>query len=202
MAALRPPLPFRLLLGAGLLFTLPTLGYAVHYGMGWKAARMGKPLVQQRRSLHGVTWFKRPFTEFVERLARTIPGGSKVLVEPSRVEVVLGRARWYLFLNHYGYPLQFYVRQPAKASGTLVDYPGWLEHHTAGQARAGAGSTRLSEQLEIAERKIDWKVRFPMTERFMLDEVEVFQQRGGAWVRVPLAEPGAERGAERGADAE
>ena len=90
-----------------------------------------------------------------------------------------------------------------EASGTLVDYPGWLEHHTVGQARAGAGSTRLSEQLEIAERKLDWKVRFPMTERFMLDEVEVFQQRGGAWVRVPLAEPGTGPGAPMtGADAE
>ena len=190
MAALRPPPAFRLLIGAGLLFTLPTLGYAVHYSLGWQQARMGKPLAQQRRSLKGVTWFKRPFTEFVERLAHTIPPGSKVLVEPSRVEVVLGRARWYLFLNHYGYPLRFYVRQPAKASGTLVDYPQWLEHHTTGQTRPGAASTRLSEQLEIAEREIEWKVRFPMTERFRLDEVEVFQQRAGKWVPVPLAERG------------
>ena len=47
---------------------------------------------------------------------------ARVLVEPSEIETTQGKGRWFLFLNYYAYPIEFFVREPCPsvATGTSV----------------------------------------------------------------------------------
>lgn len=180
----RPPRPLLALVAVSTALSILPAGFAVHYTAGWWHVRRGKDVAAQRETLLGVTWFKGPFVDFVDRLVRTVPPDARVLVVPSRVETRKGRARWHLYLNHYAYPLRFYTKQPAWASGTLVDYPRWLSHHT----RQPSLSVRLDEERAIAERDIEWTLELPVTLRFRADEA-VLKRRtdDGAWEVVALA---------------
>jgi hypothetical protein len=184
--ALPPPAPLRLLVWGSLALAFFPLCFAVHYTIGWAQHRAGRPIEEQRRTLVGVPWFKPPFIAFVDRVRRTIPPDARVLVEVSRVETVKGRARWFLFLNFYAYPIEFYVRAPRSASGTLVDYEGYVRSEFQRLFDAGYSEDRALELLEAEERDIRWRVRFPLTDRFQLDEVEVFHRDDAGWTRVRL----------------
>ena len=189
MAASPPPLPLRVLVFASLALCVLPLGFSFHYTKGWAQARAGKSIPEQRESLKGVTWFKRPFTQFVERLKRTLPPDAKVLVEPSKIETGRGNARWFLFLNYYAYPIEFYVRKPAQASGTLVDYPQWLRYHREPARDAAARDLRLKEQLGLNERGVDWKLRYVVADPFDPRRAELFEKVNGRWVPRELWTP-------------
>lgn len=184
----KPPLLLRLLLVASLAMCSLTLAYGFHYTKGWSQARRGKSTVEQRLSLEGVPWFKRPFLEFVERLKMTVPPGAKVLVEPSYMNTPLGRSRWFLFLNYYAYPLEFYVRRPKAASGTLVDYQEWVRYNWQVTARPDHKRMggMMDELLEIEDRGIEWKLRIPFENFFPIKQVELFRLVDGEWVPVEL----------------
>ncbi len=197
-----PPRPLLALLVASLVMCVLTMGFMRDYWSGWQRNRMGKSIEEQRLSMGsrpsmpggGVAWFDRGFVETVARLKRTVPEDARILVEPSSVLDRSGRARWYLYLNYFAHPLRFYVRLPAAASGTLVDYEGWLDHHM----RKTSATDRLDEAVEFDERGIDWKLRFAVTRDFAKRELELFKRDGPQWVRVPLAVLGPARGPKRG----
>jgi hypothetical protein len=174
---------------ASTLFALLPLAFGVHYGRGWWDVRRGKDVVAQRETLTGVTWFQPAFHDFLDRFERTVPPDANVLVEPGRVRTARSTARWHLFLNHYAYPVRFYTRAPAWASGTLVDYPRWLEHH----ARTRTLSERLDDERAMHERGIEWILRVPIADRFLVDEVELMQRTEDGWIRVALAPSRRER---------
>lgn len=186
-----PPAFVRWLAAASLALCVLPAAFGVHYTLGWARVRAGKDVEEQRATLLGVTWFKPAFVSFLDRLQRTVPPESRILIEPSRVQTLSGQARWQLYLNHYGYPLRFFTRQPGWASGTLVDYPRWLDHHT----RPADLSQRLAEEAAIAERGIDWILRFPIANRFRSDDVELLRRGPAGFEPVPLAP--ARAGAER-----
>ncbi len=189
MPAAAPPRPLRVLIGASLALTLLTAAFAAHYTAGWRDVRAGRPIVEQRVSLRGVPWFKRPFLRFVEQLRRTVPPNARVLVEPSRVESPGADSRWYLFLNYYAYPIELYVQRPELASGTLVDFPRWLEHH-AGRG----GALGLDATLAAQERGIEWRLLLPVTPWFDPADVTLLRREGGRWVPHELAPwPATER---------
>lgn len=189
--AVAPPAWLRWVVALSLGLCVLPAAFGLHYSMGWARVRAGKDVQQQRATLLGVTWFKPAFVSFLDRLERTVPPESRILIEPSRVLTYSGQARWQLYLNHYGYPLRFYTRKPAWASGTLVDYPRWLDHHTS----PADLNRRLAEEAAIAERGIDWILRLPIAHRFRSDDVELLRRGPLGFEPVPLAGPRA--GAER-----
>lgn len=199
-----PPRPLLALLVASLVMCVLTMGFVRDYWAGWQRNRMGKSIEEQRLSMGsrpsmpggGVAWFDRGFVETVARLKRTVPEDARILVEPSSVLDRSGRARWYLYLNYFAHPLRFYVRLPAAASGTLVDYERWLDHHM----RKTSAMDRLDEAVEFDERGIDWKLRFAVTRDFAKRELELYKRDGPQWVRVPLAALGPARGPKRAED--
>lgn len=211
--ARRPPLPLLVLLIASMSMALLTAGHARDYIRSWSRVRAGKSILEQRLSMGRrqgwptaiVPWFDRSFVAFAEQLKNTVPPDAKILVEPNpgAISDSSGRARWFMYLNYLAYPLRLYVRQPAWAGGTLVDYGKWLDHHR----RAARRRYSLDEQIEIDDRGIDWKIVFAVTRDFSRKGTQLFQRNaGGGWDPVPLAgfddeppEPEAEPRAE-GAD--
>ena len=184
----KPPLLLRLLLLASLAMCSLTLAFGFQYTKGWWEVRRGRGIAEQRTSLTGVTWFKRPFVEFVERLKMTVPPDAKVLVEPTYMNTPAGRARWFLFLNYYAYPLEFYVRLPKAASGTLVDYQEWVRYNwqvTTRPEKQWQGAM-MDELLEIEDRGIEWKLRIPFENFFPIKQVELFRLVDGEWQPVEL----------------
>jgi len=192
-ASAPPPRALRLLFFACVALSILPALFGLHYARGYWNVRAGKSIAEQRASLLGVNWFRPAFTSFLDRLDRTLPPQSHVLIEPVRAQTTAGRSRWHLFLNHYAYPHRFYTRQSAWASGTLVDYPRWIEHHQ----RSLGLEQRLADEAAIRERGIDWILRIPIGIQFRASQVELFKRGASGWERVDLAPPRA--GAE-GAD--
>ena len=190
-----PPKALALLVWTGPLLALATLGFSLRYVLEWSSDRAGRTVLEQRLSLIGVPFFKPAFVEFVERALRTIPEDARVLVEPRAVELEdgsrvwdpRGQARWYLYLNYYLYPRQVYVRQPELASGTLVDYPRWLEHHFVTLEQDGSEEWAEREARAIAAHGIDWRVSYPATKRFQIERATVERAVDGDWEAVELA---------------
>ncbi|QDU66968.1 hypothetical protein [Engelhardtia mirabilis] len=186
---------FAVLVGVSALMAVFTAGFAVHYTQGYLRVRAGKDIDEQRATLLGVPFFKRTFLEFNERLARTLPRGSKVLVEPKpqitpdgrSIWQYTGQARWFLYLNHYAYPARVYVRQPELASGTLVDYPRWLDYHFLELEGEDGESLVARDEAAIDALGIEYRLRYPVTKRFLIDRVDLAQRVDGEWVPIELA---------------
>jgi hypothetical protein len=193
LPARRPPLLLLILLIASLSMSVLTAGHARDYTKSWNRVRSGKTILEQRLTLGRragwptaiVPWFDRAFLVFADRLINTVPADANILIEPTSTEIHddSGRARWFMYLNYAAYPLKFYVRAPQNAGGTLVDYVKWLGLHKKGK-RTGHW---LDEQLAIADREIDWKVKFAVTRDFAPESIKLLRREGGNWVEVPLA---------------
>jgi len=190
-----PEIGLRVMVAIGCLMALLTVGFSVHYTSGYFQARHGKDTRGQRETLLGVPFFKRTFLEFNERLSRTLPSGARLLVEPKPqmtpdgrpVWQYTGQARWFLYLNHYAYPTRVYVRQPELASGTLVDYPRWLDYHFVDLAGEGGPSLIARDEAAIDALGIEYRLRYPVTKRFQLPTIELDQRVDGGWVPIELA---------------
>ena len=185
MSAPTPPRTLKLLVGASLALSAIPAAHAVQYARDWSAERAGKPLDVQRATLGDVPWFYPPFMEFARRLTATLPRGARVLVEPTEPpRDVANPIRWFVFLNAAVYPhVELYAREPMLASGTVLDFPLWLEHHFEPRDE----STAAAERAALAERGIEWRLRLPMDRPFDPDRAELARLEAGRWLPVPLS---------------
>lgn len=184
LQAARPQLA---LLGLGLfgaLFAAVTLAFAITYTGGYFQNRFGESAYERQRSMRGVPQFQRDFLRFVDLLQRSLPAGTKVLVEAKEATTLSGQARWYLYLTYAAYPVRIYVRRPELASGTLVDYPRWLNREIKGPSLDG----RLRQIEEVDDLGIAYRLRYVAHKRFQLDQLEIAKRVDGQWVDIGLQE--------------
>lgn len=187
-----PARPQRGLVVLGLLGTLVTavtLAYAITYTTGYFDTRFAKSSFERQRSMRGVPQFQRDFLRFTELLKRTLPPGTKVLVEAKDATTLSGQARWFLYMTYMAYPVRVYVRRPELASGTLVDYPRWLNRELKGAS--------ISDQFrlikEVDELGIEWRLRYRVHKRFQIDQLEIARREDGQWIDVTIQEMLGER---------
>lgn len=192
MAASRPPLFLRVLVGVSLAGAIAPAGFAFWSLRDWAANWAGRPLAERRAAYGQVPWLRAPFPELAAALRAALPADARVLVEPvtepgaSRT-TSLSPPRWHVFLAHYVYPVRFYVRAPALAC-VGFHHEAWLDQHFEVLDLDGSqGGPRESDlDRELAERGITWRLRMPVRgagpELFGLDRRE-----GGAWVEVPFS---------------
>jgi hypothetical protein len=190
MAAPRPPLALRALLGASLALSVVTAGHALQYTREWAAERAGRSTFEQRATFRRVPWLQAEFMEAVERLERALPPDARVLIEPTTApdsEREGFPPRFYFYLAHALYPRQVFVRRP-DASSAFFNFKEWLDHHFevldldgSGGAAEDAAAIAAEEQRALRERGVGWRLRVPVwpydPRTFALDRLE-----GGEWV--------------------
>ena len=167
---------------ASLVLGLPALGFAYRYTKGWANVRMGKSGLEQRLTMLGPKPFKRSFLEFCTAVEQVVPEGERIFVEPYAIRSASGRARWYLYMNLELHPRQVIVRAPELASGTLVDYPRWLELHARGTSTLEA--IQLTKDLEALD--VDWRIRYPVTLGFPRGSAFLERRTASGWEDVEL----------------
>ena len=173
-----------------LLGLLPLAGFAWRFTRGYFEVRFGKSPLERRLSIGGSKHFRPGFQEFCERVRRATPTDARILVEPSEIKTQAGSARWFLYLNLELHPRQVFVREPLLASGTLVDYPRWLE--------ANLRPLDFSENLGLLEAvdalEIGWRLRYPVAAQWKLEALEFQRREASGWQPVALAPAGILRG--------
>lgn len=152
-------------LGLGLL---PAFG-AFHSARHFVTERLGEPEEVQLARLRQ-PWTQPAFQRMVATLREILPPDAKLLCTPTAGNDDKGKSRWFLFLADALYPRQVYVRHPAPASGTLMDYPEWVAYHfevlgTDGRFFDFAGAlNREDEQAkiaaEVARLGIEWELTY------------------------------------------
>ena len=200
MAVSRPPLLLRALIGASLACALAPAGFAVWSVRDWAARWAGHPMEERRADFRQVPWLRTPFPELAAFLRETVPAGAGVLIEPVidpelDAEPALSPPRWHVFLNHYAYPLRFFVRAPA-LSCVGFRHEAWLDQHFEVLDLDGSHGGPRDEAAERAleELGIEWRLRMPVRgagpELFGLDRRVPAPDGGGgaSWVAVPLPE--------------
>ncbi len=196
------PSPLRLLLPLVIVLTAFPAAFGALYTRTWFAERQGKDLEQQRASMKGVPWFKPEFRALIARLKEHLPEGTGILVEPHGIDEKEsqpgGRTRWFLYLNYYAYPLHIYAHEPKLASGTLVDYTPWIDHHFEvlnvdnsfqGMAESITRERLLKKvDLEIEKRNIEWRLTYLISQSFRMENVRIFHREDGVWMPVDSAD--------------
>jgi hypothetical protein len=173
-----------------LLGLVPLLGFALRYTGGYFEARFGRSQLERQLSLGGSKAFRPSFLEFCERVRRATPADARILVEPSEIKSQAGSARWFLYLNLELHPRQVFVRQPLLASGTLVDYPRWLE--ACVKPLTFTESVALMQSM--ANLGIGWRIRYPVTGQWKLDSIEFNRRTAQGWETQALQPAGILRG--------
>lgn len=173
-----------------LLGLVPLLGFALRYTQGYFQVRFGKDSLERRLSIGGSKAFRPAFLEFCERVRRATPPDARILVEPREIKTQVGSARWFLYLNLELHPRQVFVRKPLLASGTLVDYPRWLE--------ANVKPLSFTESVELmqsqAALKIGWRIRYPVTGQWKLETLDFERRTANGWEAFALEPAGILRG--------
>jgi hypothetical protein len=173
-----------------LLGLLPLVGFAWRFTRGYFEVRFGKTPLERRLTIGGAKHFRPVFQEFCERVRRATPPDARILVEPSEIKTEAGSARWFLYLNLELHPRQVFVREPLLASGTLVDYPRWLE--------ANLRTLDFAENLGLLEAvdalEIGWRLRYPVAAQWKLEALEFQRRDPSGWQPVALAPAGILRG--------
>jgi hypothetical protein len=193
----------RFLLPLVIVLALFPLAFAQLYTRTFVSTRTGKSLGAQRATLRGVPWFKPEYRALVKRLKAHLDPSDSVFIEPSSLapdeRFPGGRTRWFLYLANDLYPLRVYVREPKWASGTLVDYPRWLDLHfeelDVDGSGLGLGAVLRREKLKkkystaTDELELDWKLTYPVSERFRIADVRFFARDpevDGGWRELDL----------------
>ena len=142
---------------------------AAHEARYFMTTRMGTSEEEQLRKLRQ-PWTQPQFLKMAAAIGAVVPEDAKLLCTPAGGTDEKGRSRWFLFLADILYPRQIYVRHPAPASGTLMDYPAWLEYHfgvlgTDGRQLGFAGDIRKEdEEQRLAEAleplAIEWEFTY------------------------------------------
>jgi hypothetical protein len=140
----------------------------------------------------GPPWIDPDLLVYADHLRSKIAPDQSVLLLPVvSPTTVAGRARWYLHLNYQLFPRKLYIRRPAGASGTSVQYREWIQDYRERipwrQTRrydpqqrdfshvSGTGALRSllpKEKRAIAEFDIDWVTFFSMSTDFRLQDWE------------------------------
>jgi len=193
----------RLLLPLVIAFTLFPLGFAGLYTRTYFADRAGKNLDAQRASLKGVPWFKPEYRVLVKRLKKRLGPDAALFVEPEKIaedeKNPGGRTRWFLYLANDLYPTRVYVRAPKLASGTLVDYPEWMDLHfeDLDVDGSGMGFTRILKRDRLRQehnaaidaRGLRWKLTYPIAQHFRLADLHLYERDDaveGGWRELDL----------------
>jgi hypothetical protein len=196
----KAPSLLRYLLPVVILMTVFPGAFGALYTRTWLDERQGKGIDQQRASIKGVPWFKPEFRGLVKRLKEHLPEGTGILVEPHAVDEKEaqpgGRTRWFLYLNYYAYPLRIYAYEPKLASGTLVDYTPWIDHHfealNIDNSLQGMSASIKRDRLlkdadkQIAKRDIEWRLTYPISQSFRMENVKLYHREDGAWAPVAI----------------
>jgi hypothetical protein len=166
--------PRSLLFGAALALGILPLANSIHMVRDWWGTRAGMTEREQYRQLRS-PWCRPGFLNHVDRLRRAIPEDAAILCTPIGGDDELGRSRWFLFLADALYPRRVFVREPQYASGTLVTYPLWIEHHfeaiDTDESGLSMGGYVKRDRLEavvgegLKERGIDWELKYYMVQR-------------------------------------
>jgi len=190
-------LGWRLGLGASLALGLLPLAAGLHATRLFFTHDAGMPAEEQLEELR-LPWTLPAFRAMVASLDAALPADAALLCTPVGGDDRSGKSRWFLFLADALYPRRVFVREPRFASGTLMDYPRWIDYHfevfdTDGSGQSlGAALRRGEAQSEVdaalAERGVGWELEF------RLDPKEPF---GGArllhqGVEVVLPRPEAQ----------
>jgi hypothetical protein len=154
------------LFGAALLLGIFPLAGTYHVFRDWLATRASLTEDQQLRSMN-MPWTRQNFMAFIDPLREAIPEDAKILCTPNNGDDIQGKSRWFLFLADALYPRRIYVREPQFASGTLVTYPLWVEHHvevidTDGSGLSMKGLVKSTRQEKIVadfleDNGIEWE---------------------------------------------
>jgi hypothetical protein len=134
------------------------------------------------------------FQQLCANLRAALPADAAVLLEPSRLDRsgASPQSRWHLSLNYELAPIRCYTREPAAASGTLVDWPRWVERHFPGavfepeDALAPIPDAEFERALE--QRGIRWRITYPQSALLALDEVRLWRRESGMWKALPVAQ--------------
>lgn len=195
MSAPSPHMGWRVGLGASLVLGLLPLISGLHSARLFFTRQAGTSEEQQLEELR-LPWTQPQFLEMVATLERLLPPEAALVCTPVGGDDRTGKSRWFLFLADALYPRRVFVRQPRFASGTLMDYPRWVDYHfevldTDGGGQAlGAALRREAEQRTadeaLAERGVEWELEFrldakePFAGARLLHLGEVVELRGTA----------------------
>lgn len=167
---------------SSLLLGVPASGFLYRYSKDYFHLRFGKGQTEQRLTMVGPGPFRRTFLEFCAAVKAVVPEGDRILVQPSRVLTLEGRARWYLYMNLELHPRQILVRAPELASGTLVDYPRWIEEST----RVLGVVESIEVDRRIDELGIGWRILYPASRDFPRGAATLERRVKGGWEAVEL----------------
>lgn len=184
----------RILFALSIGMSVLALGYAVQ-NAGDLVGGAARRDVQARAPR-----LQQGFQRLCADLRATLPADAGVLLEPTRLEStgLSPQSRWHLPLNYELAPIRCYTREPAAASGTLVDWPRWVERHFPGAvfppelALAPIPDDELERALE--QRGIRWRITYPQAALLALDEVRLWRRESGLWkpvaiTRAPTQQP-------------
>ena len=178
------------LAGSLALGLLPLLS-GLHSVRAFVAGPPGTPEVEQVFR-YRLPWTQPMFRELVTKLDAVLPRDAALVCTPVGGDDLTGKSRWFLFLADALYPRRVFVRQPASASGTLMDYPKWVEYHfdvldTDGSG-LGLGGVLARDKAKrridaaLAERGVTWELRFRLDPKHPFDGAELLHNG----VPVPL----------------
>jgi len=156
---------------ASLALGVLPLASGLHSARLFFANKAGASEAKQLESFK-LPWTQPAFLEMVQRLDAVLPEDAALLCTPAGGDDRTGKSRWFLFLADALYPRRVYVRKPAFASGTLMDYPRWIDFHfdVLDTDESGLGFTSLRARKDVlredaellAERGVDWELRFQL----------------------------------------
>ena len=165
------PGPWRLVLGAGMLFGCLPLVQGLQVVEAWWSERAGRTTTEQLAT-YGRAWNAPELDALAAELDRVLPEDAPLLMTPAGGPDRSGRTRYHLFLADRLHPRPVYVRQPAWASGTLVDYGSWLDYHfelldTDGsglppEAERRRANKRKRTAADLRERGVEWELLFDL----------------------------------------
>lgn len=120
-------------------------------------------------------WTQPMFLSMVQALDEVLPADVDLLCTPVGGDDESGKSRWFLFLADALYPRRVFVRESALASGTLMDYPKWIEHHLevldTDESGLGLGAALRRDKVkaevdaDLAARHIEWELRYRLDPR-------------------------------------
>lgn len=163
--------PWHLGLAASLALGILPLASGLHSARLFFANKAGQSEAEQLESFK-LPWTQPAFRDMVQRLDAVLPEDAALLCTPTGGSDRTGKSRWFLFLADALYPRRVFVRKPALAGGTLMDYPKWIDHHfevldTDGSGLGFAGIVKRDElealeRDELRQRGVDWELRFAL----------------------------------------
>lgn len=177
-----PPRFLILLLAASILMGALPIANTYHEFVRWFAVRAQLNEAEQFET-YETQWTNAPLLKFVKRVCDVVPEDARILLTPVGGDERHGKVRWHVFLNEALYPRQSFVRRPAMASGTAMQFAPWVDYHLGLELTGPIGETSafeggfpaLQEEEQLAQQAlknkgVEWEIRYH------LDSQEPFGQ--------------------------